>query len=39
LEDGGSVQGIKQLDGWYYDNGGRLTQEEGEPVKNVFKTF
>jgi len=39
LEDGGSVQGIKQLDGWYYDHGGRLTQEEGEVVKNVFKTF
>ena len=39
LEDGGSIQGIKQLDGWYYDHGGRLTQEEGEPVKNVFKTF
>ena len=39
LEDGGSIQGLKQLDGWYYDNGGRLNQEEGEPVKNVFKTF
>jgi len=40
LEDGGSVQGIKQLDGWFYDHGGRLNQEEGgEPVKNVFKTF
>jgi ribonucleoside-diphosphate reductase alpha chain len=39
LADGGSVQGIKQLDGWYYDHGGRLNQEEGEPVKNVFKTF
>jgi len=39
LEDGGSVQGIKQLDGWYYDHGGRLNQEEGESVKNVFKTF
>ena len=39
LEHGGSVQGIKQLDGWYYDNGGRLNQEEGEAVKNVFKTF
>jgi ribonucleoside-diphosphate reductase alpha chain len=40
LEDGGSVQGIKQLDGWYYDHGGRLNQEGGgEPVKNVFKTF
>ena len=40
LEDGGSIQGLKQLDGWYYDNGGRLTQQEGgEPVKNVFKTF
>tara|TARA_E500000318_G_scaffold44126_2_gene41714 strand:- start:321 stop:2063 length:1743 start_codon:yes stop_codon:yes gene_type:complete len=39
LEDGGSVQEIKQFDGWYYDHGGRLNQEEGEPVKNVFKTF
>src|SRR6056300_84484 len=39
LEDGGSVQGIKELDGWFYDHGGRLNQEEGEPVKNVFKTF
>jgi ribonucleoside-diphosphate reductase alpha chain len=39
LEDGGSVQGIKQLDGWFYDHTGRLNQEEGESVKNVFKTF
>ena len=39
LEDGGSIQGIKQLDGWYYDSRGRLNKEEGEPVKNVFKTF
>jgi len=39
LEDGGSVQGIKQLDGWYYDHAGRLNEEEGESVKNVFKTF
>ena len=39
LEDGGSVQGIGELDGWFYDHGGRLNQEEGEPVKNVFKTF
>ena len=39
LEDGGSVQEIEQFDGWYYDHGGRLNQEEGEPVKNVFKTF
>ena len=39
LEDGGSVQGIKQLDGWFYDYNGRLNQGEGEPVKNVFKTF
>ena len=40
LEDGGSIQGIKQLDGWHYDHGGRLTQDgEGESVKNVFKTF
>ena len=38
LKDGGSVQGIKHLDGWYYDNG-KLNQESGEPVKNVFKTF
>ena len=39
LEDGGSVQGIKQLNGWFYDYNGRLNQGEGEPVKNVFKTF
>ena len=40
LKDKGSVQGIKELNGYYYDNSGKLTQEEvGEPVKNVFKTF
>ena len=39
LEDGGSVQGIKELNGWFYDHTGRLNQEEGESVKNVFKTF
>ena len=39
LEDGGSVQGIGELDGWFYNHGGRLNQEEGETVKNVFKTF
>ena len=39
LEDGGSVQGLKELDGWFYDERGRLNQEEGEPIKNVFKTF
>ena len=39
MEDGGSVQGIKELDGWFYDHGGKLNQEEGEPLKNVFKTF
>ena len=39
LEDGGSVQGLKQLDGWFYDGRGRLNQEEGESIKNVFKTF
>ena len=39
LNDGGSVQDIKELDGWYYDHNGKLNQEEGEPVKNVFKTF
>jgi ribonucleoside-diphosphate reductase alpha chain len=40
LADKGSVQDIKELDGYYYDNNGRLTQEEGgELVKNVFKTF
>ena len=41
LADGGSVQDIKELDGWYYDHRGRLTQENenGETVKNVFKTF
>ena len=39
LRDGGSIQGLKSLNGWYYDELGRLNQEEGEPVKNVFKTF
>ena len=39
LEDGGSVQDIEQLDGWNYDHTGRLTKEDGESVKNVFKTF
>ena len=41
LADGGSVQDIKELDGWYFDHRGRLTQENenGEAVKNVFKTF
>jgi len=39
LEDGGSVQDIEQLDGWNYDHTGRLTEEDGESVKNVFKTF
>ena len=41
LADGGSVQDIKELDGWYYDHRGRLTRENenGEAVKNVFKTF
>jgi len=41
LADGGSVQDIKELDGWFYDHSGRLTEENdgNEPVKNVFKTF
>ena len=40
LADGGSIQDIKELDGWFYDHRGRLTQEnDGEAVKNVFKTF
>ena len=41
LTDGGSVQDIKELDGWYFDHSGRLTQEDegNESVKNVFKTF
>ena len=41
LEDGGSVQDIKELDKWFYDHLGRLTEEsvDNEPVKNVFKTF
>ena len=41
LADGGSVQDIKELDDWYYDYLGRLTQqkESNEPAKNVFKTF
>ena len=39
LADGGSVQAIDAFNGWYYDERGRLNQEDGEPVKNVFKTF
>ena len=43
LEDGGSVQGIKQLNGWFYDGRGRIYQsketEDAEKVKDVFKTF
>jgi len=39
LEDGGSIQGIKELDGWFYDHAGKLNEEEGEDLKNVFKTF
>jgi len=44
MSDGGSVQDIKELNGWFYDYAGRLTQEneedeDYEPVKNVFKTF
>ena len=39
LADGGSVQALDALKGWYYDERGRLNQEDGEPVKNVFKTF
>ena len=39
LRDGGSVQGLKPLNGWYYDESGRLNKEEGESIKNVFKTF
>lgn len=43
LEDGGSVQGLKQLDGWFYDGRGRIYEskenENAEKVKDVFKTF
>ena len=39
LTDGGSVQALDALNGWYYDERGRLNKEDGEPVKNVFKTF
>ena len=39
LADKGSVQDIKELDNWYFDAAGRLNDKEGEPVKNVFKTF
>jgi ribonucleoside-diphosphate reductase alpha chain len=42
MSDGGSIQDIKELDGWFYDHTGRLTQEyeeNHEQVKNVFKTF
>ena len=39
LADGGSVQTLDALNEWYYDERGRLNKEDGEPVKNVFKTF
>ena len=39
LADGGSAQALDALNGWYYDERGRLNKEDGEPVKNVFKTF
>mgnify|MGYP003675087873 FL=1 len=41
LKDGGSIQDIEELDEWYYDNLGKLTQEKenNEPAKNVYKTF
>jgi ribonucleoside-diphosphate reductase alpha chain len=39
LEDGGSVQDLSKLDGWYFDHTGKLNEEEGSPVKEVFKTF
>jgi len=40
LKDRGSVQDIKELDGWFYDHKGKLTKDhENETVKNVFKTF
>lgn len=42
LADGGSVQDISELDAWFYNHAGRLTNVYGdgfESVKNVFKTF
>jgi len=40
LADGGSVQAIDALNGWFFDERSRLTElPGGEPVKNVFKTF
>ena len=43
LEDGGSIQGLKQLNGWFYDGRGRIYEskenEDAEKVKDVFKTF
>ena len=43
LEDGGSVQGLKQRGGWFYDGRGRIYEskenEDAEKVKDVFKTF
>jgi ribonucleoside-diphosphate reductase alpha chain len=41
LKDGGSIQDVEELDNWYYDNLGRLTNEKenNEPAKNVYKTF
>ena len=40
LADGGSVQDLDELNKWSYDHLGRLQEnDEGEPVKNVYKTF
>ena len=40
LADGGSIQAIDELNGWFFDERARLTElPGGEPVKNVFKTF
>jgi len=49
LEDGGSVQGIEELDNWYFHKGklvnyseiesDALALSESDKVKDVFKTF
>jgi ribonucleoside-diphosphate reductase alpha chain len=45
LADGGSVQNISGLDGWFYQKGKLVSQEDLDPmidsvtVKDVYKTF
>jgi len=42
MADNGSVQGLDELDGWYFVDGKLMKEQTGSvcyPVKDVFKTF